>query len=103
SIISRRGKGTEVSACFRTGSVDMIPQGNLASTMRLLIGSNPDVDFRYSHCKDNNVVELDTAEIRKELGNISLGCKEVLDFISDFLNTGLKDISVDNNYAINEQ
>jgi hypothetical protein len=96
-IVSELNKGTQVVACFKTGNVDMIPSGDSAMTMKLLIAANPEVDFNYRHRKDKKGFELNTSLIRKELGNIRLNQKEVLDYISDFINQGLKDISAEIN------
>jgi len=71
--------------------------GNMAETMLSLIlaGSdvNRNVDFVYRHIIDGRVFCLDTREIRTALGNdINLGEPEVLMWIKDYINEGLKNI-----------
>ena len=44
-IDSEKGKGTKVTAVFRPSHVDMIPLGDIASVIHLLITCNPELDF----------------------------------------------------------
>ena len=44
-ISSIQGKGTVVVACFVSSHIDCPPWGDLAGTMAMLIGSNPDITF----------------------------------------------------------
>jgi hypothetical protein len=84
-LSSEINKGTVVTAVFNTGNIDMIPEGDLAATMRTLIASDPLRDFIYRQKKDGEGFELDTAAIREELGDIDLSRREVLEFITDFI------------------
>jgi hypothetical protein len=65
----------------------MIPEGDVASTMRTLIASEPEKDFIYRQEKDGEAFELNTAEMRSELGDIDLSHREVLDYITDFIHS----------------
>ncbi len=97
NIISEVNKGTMVEASFNTGNIDMIPMGDIALSIRLLVASNPGLDFCYRYSKDSRCFELDTAEMRKELGDIKLNRKEVLDFISESISSHLKNIELETN------
>ena len=88
-VTSELHKGTIVTAVFNTRNIDMIPEGDLAATMRMLIGSEPLKDFIYRHEKDGEEFELDTAAMRAELGDIDLSRREVLEFITDFIHSNL--------------
>jgi hypothetical protein len=68
----------------------MIPEGNLALTFKMLIASNPEIDFIYIHEKDGKKFFMDTSEIRKELDGISLNTKEVLNYIYDYVSENQK-------------
>jgi hypothetical protein len=85
NVNSGVNKGTAVTAVFKTNHVDMIPEGDMAATMRMLIASEPLKDFVYRHKKDETGFELDTAAMRAELGDIDLSRREVLDFITEFI------------------
>lgn len=47
-IDSEEGKGTKVTAVFRPSHVDMIPLGDIASVIHLLITCNPELDFLFT-------------------------------------------------------
>lgn len=84
-VSSELNKGTVVTAVFNTRNIDMIPEGDVAATMRTLVASDPRKDFIYRREKDGEEFELNTAEIRAELGDADLSHREVLDFITDFI------------------
>jgi hypothetical protein len=84
-VSSELNKGTVVTAVFNTRNIDMIPEGDLASTMRTLIASEPLKNFTYRQEKDGEEFELDTAAMRDELGDIDLSHREVLEFITEFI------------------
>ena len=39
--------GTAVTATFDTNSIDFMPVGDIASTVSILIGGSPDIDFEF--------------------------------------------------------
>jgi hypothetical protein len=85
NVNSELKKGTVVTAVFKTNHIDMLPEGDMAATMRTLIATEPSRDFVYKHKKDELEFELDTAAMRAELGNIDLSRHEVLEFITEFI------------------
>ena len=78
-----------VRASFNSRSIDMIPLGSMASTMKTLIASCPERDFVYTHKKDGEGFGVDTASIRAELNGISLSTYEVLEYIADYIQANL--------------
>jgi hypothetical protein len=88
-VSSELNKGTVVTALFNTRNIDMIPEGDLAATMRTLIASDPLKDFIYRQEKDGEEFELDTAAMRAELGDIDLSRREVLEFIAEFVSSNV--------------
>jgi hypothetical protein len=88
-VSSEVNQGTVVTAVFNARNIDMIPEGDLAATMRTLIASEPLKDFKYRQEKDGEEFELDTAAIRAELGEVDLGCREVLEFITHFIRSNV--------------
>lgn len=88
-VSSEINKGTVVMAVFNTRNIDMIPEGDIAATMRTLVASDPLKDFTYRQGKDGEEFDLDTAEIRAELGDVDLSRREVLEFITDFIQSNV--------------
>jgi hypothetical protein len=91
-IDSVENQGTRVKAIFNSGNIDMVPLGDMASTMKTLIAADPGKDFVYRHRKDDRGFDLDTAELRRELDGVSLGKREVLDYLSDYVRTSLQEL-----------
>jgi len=68
TIDSQPGKGTRITTTFRYDHIDRAPLGDMVSTLITLIMGNSEVDFVYSHRIDGNHFDLDTREIKEELG-----------------------------------
>jgi len=65
-------KGTRVTATFRYDHIDRAPVGDMVGSIITLIAGNPDVEFVYTHIVDGKKFILDTREIQRELGDLSL-------------------------------
>lgn len=90
NIESEKGKGTIITADFIKGHIDMLPLGDIAKTMKMLIFSYPDKHFTYFHQVDNKKFSLDTIEIREILGeDIDIKSGEVLKFIDEMITENL--------------
>ena len=70
SIISHTGHGTTVKATFQANHIDRKPVGDIGSTLVSLVAGNPDIDFVYNGDFHDESIELDTREVRAELGGI---------------------------------
>jgi len=95
TIESKEGKGTRVTALFRLSHIDRQPLGRMADTVMTLIAGNPSTDFFYSHESDKGSYFLDTREIRDTLGEIPINHSEVLTFIRNSINDGLREINAE--------
>ncbi len=85
-ISSEPGKGTVVTARFVPSHVDMIPLGDIDSTILLLISCNPDRDFLFHHAVNGRGFTLDTRELRAVLGgDVALDAPEVVEWIKGYL------------------
>ncbi len=82
TIESTRGKGTRITARFTLDHVDRQPVGDLASTMSILIGGNPSIDFVLRHDRGKDGFLFETRSLREELGDVDLNEPEVLNFIA---------------------
>ncbi len=93
NIASALGKGTTVTAVFKTDSIDFTPVGDMAATMCSLISMNTDIDFIYRRSQGEREFTLDTRQMRKILGDVPLSSPEVTEFISDFICENTREIT----------
>jgi anti-sigma regulatory factor (Ser/Thr protein kinase) len=82
-VRSEKGEGTSIKASFQSDHIDRKPIGDIGQTMIILIMSNPDIDFLLEYRKDDNLYNLDTAEIKKELDGVPINKPEVIRIIKD--------------------
>ncbi|RKY89974.1 ATP-binding protein, partial [candidate division KSB1 bacterium] len=94
SISSEEGKGTTVVATFEYDNIDRKPLGDIPQTLITLIAGNPEVNFIYSHRKDDNNFFFNTEQIKRELGDLPINNVEVLSFIRKSLINELKKLKV---------
>jgi hypothetical protein len=88
-IESEPGVGTTVTATFQHSHIDRAPLGDLVGTLIAVLLSGQAVDIRYEHRVDERAFELDTAEIRQELGNVPLSYPTVREWLESVLEQGL--------------
>lgn len=91
-IISEKGIGTRVSASFVLNHSDRVPIGNMPETIQTLICASPDIDFIYTHEKNNNIFCFKTSEIRKELNGLPINIPNVLVWIKEYITDGLSEL-----------
>lgn len=85
-IESQVGKGTTVSAVYKTDSIDCMPLGDICSIVACLVTLNPSIDFRFVSEKDDKCFVFTTMEVKEILGDdISLSEPDVATFIEDYL------------------
>jgi anti-sigma regulatory factor (Ser/Thr protein kinase) len=94
TIDSQLGRGTRVAVGFQRSHIDRQPLGDVPGAFIALLVGSPGVDFIYRHACEG-VFELDTREIRKEIGEIPLNHREVLTFIRRHLTEGLREIGTE--------
>jgi K+-sensing histidine kinase KdpD len=64
-IESKPGQGTKVKAVFGYSHIDRKPLGNVNKSLKVLITTNPDINFIYEYRKDDVGYRLDTKGIKK--------------------------------------
>jgi len=89
---SEKGTGTEITAEFRYDHIDRRPLGDIARSFYILIAAFPHVDFILTHERDGGVFELDTAEIKKELGDIPIHAPDVLKTLRRHIAEGIRSL-----------
>lgn len=92
-IKSSKGKGTYVEAKFKHSHIDRAPLGNMIDTMIVLMTSDINIDFVYTHKKNNNEYILNTKEIKEVLGEVPINSIEVLDWIKSNIAEGIKELN----------
>ena len=84
---NKESHGTSVSATFHKDHIDFTPLGDIVSTITTLIQGHPDVDFVFVHKIGEDVISLDTRELRQILEGVPLDTFEVLCWIRDNLSS----------------
>jgi K+-sensing histidine kinase KdpD len=92
NLESVEGKGTTVKATFGLSHVDRQPLGEIIGTLIVLIAGNSNVDFIYKHKRNDRQFELDTRQIREEIGDIPINHTEILKYIRRVLEEGFDEI-----------
>lgn len=85
NIESELGKGTRVTAVFKTDSIDFTPLGDIESTVQMLITMNTDRDFIYRFGIDDRIFTLSTQELKVILGDVPLSEPSVAMWIKEYI------------------
>jgi anti-sigma regulatory factor (Ser/Thr protein kinase) len=88
-IESAPGVGTTVSATFQHSHIDRAPLGDISGTLMAIILSDRPVDVLYKHRVDQRTFELDTSEVRRELGPVPLSHPPVREWLEATLREGV--------------
>lgn len=91
TILSKKNRGTTITANFQHNHIDRKPLGAIEKTMIVLIAANPELDFLYEHRRNKHVYSLDTLKTRKNLGKIPINDPEVIKFLKDSISQWLND------------
>ena len=92
-IKSTQNVGTVVTATFTLGHIDLMPVGDMASTIATLIQCNPDTDFVFTAKADGDSFTADTREMRVILGgDVSFAVPQVALWLNEYLAENTKEI-----------
>ncbi|MDP8232147.1 MAG: ATP-binding protein [Candidatus Zophobacter franzmannii] len=98
---SELGKGTNLIATFKHSHIDRMPIGNLKDTLISAIIGHAEVDFwvQLTHSGAGKSLEwsFNTAEIKAELGDIPLTYPDVIQYIDENINDGIKKTEMEEN------
>ncbi|MEG0910254.1 MAG: sensor histidine kinase [Ruthenibacterium sp.] len=92
AIESTVGVGTTVTATFTLGHIDLMPLGDMASTVAGLIQCNPDVDFVYTITADDESFTVDTRELRAVLDGVSFAEASVAVWVKEYIEENTESI-----------
>jgi anti-sigma regulatory factor (Ser/Thr protein kinase) len=88
-VRSRPGEGTEVHGTMRLTHVDRPPLGDMGKVVQALALEADRTSLRYRHQTPARRFELDTHELRKELGGVPVTDPRVLCWLAEFVKNGI--------------
>ncbi|MBI5409773.1 MAG: ATP-binding protein [Nitrospirae bacterium] len=91
TIKTGKGEGTTINVYFQYDHIDRKPLGDIGTTLIVLIASKPDIDFIYEHRRNDDSYLLNTADIKKELGDVPINSPEVIRIIKDDISAWIID------------
>jgi len=91
-LSSTPGVGTRLRFWFRLGHIDRQPLGDWPGTLLGLIMSRPGVEFVYRHKVGENEFEMDTRELREELGPEALQNPGVINLLTPQVREALDEL-----------
>lgn len=92
SVASEKGVGTKVTATFGYSHIDRQPLGDVASTITTVLSGNPNIDISYTHAFGEKLFTADSREIKKVLDGVDITTPEIIMWINDYINEGIKEI-----------
>jgi hypothetical protein len=90
TIDSEQGKGTKVTVVFGLSHLDRPILGDIAGTMTLLIGANPQIHFIYIHKTALSDFEFDTKEAKAELEGVPINHPDILKALKELIAENLE-------------
>ncbi|ACL76577.1 ATP-binding protein [Ruminiclostridium cellulolyticum] len=92
NIISEKNEGTHIIAEFSINHIDRLPIGEIGETLVAAISSNPQISFILELNSGKGFFRLDTDEVAKTLGNVSITVFAVLKWLKEYIDEGIKNI-----------
>ena len=89
-ISSEVGKGTVIKAVYNLDHINVIPLGDMASTMVTLVSGCPEIHFVYEYESNGKGFCLDTREVKRILEGVPVNDPQVLAFIRGFINENMQ-------------
>ena len=91
-VESTPNKGTLIKATAKIDHIDLPPLGNMSATIIALILRSEDTDIVYIHKVNNSEFLLDTRLIKKQLEEIPINHPQVINYLKEQIEKGLKNI-----------
>lgn len=91
TIRSQVGVGTALEATFQRSHIDRAPLGDMTSTLlSFVLGGRCDLHYAHRVCgpKGDRVFELQTADIKAELGDVPLSHRQVREWLREYIVDG---------------
>lgn len=94
SITSKLNIGTTVTANFQLSNIDRPILGDISSVMTMVFCSHPDIEVLFKYNRQNNNYSIGTAEIKDELGDISIQEPKVRSLIEGIIISELNELNI---------
>lgn len=91
SIESTIGEGTTVTITMTLSHIDRPPMGGLADSMTTLIMCNTETEFILECEVENRSFRMDTVEIKRILDGVPINNPNVVVWLKEYIEEGLKD------------
>ena len=89
-MVSKEGEGTKLDAVFSHQHLDRPSLGDIAGTMVLLVGANPEMDFKYTHITDKGEYIFDTTEVKEVLDGMPVSDPNIMQYLKEMIKENLK-------------
>ncbi|OPZ90537.1 MAG: Phosphoglycerate transport system sensor protein PgtB [Firmicutes bacterium ADurb.Bin419] len=89
-IYSKRFEGTTVEATFKISHIDRLPLGDITETIVTLIIASPHIEFELVLSNEEDCFRFSTAEVKAQLKEVPITQVEVLNWIREYINSGIK-------------
>lgn len=94
TITSKENEGTEVLATFSHSNIDRPVLGDIAGVVIILVTSNPEMNFIYSHSYNGKTYCFDTREVKEALDGTPINDLKVSRFLKDMIKENLEEIQI---------
>jgi anti-sigma regulatory factor (Ser/Thr protein kinase) len=91
-IISEKGKGTLITATFKSSHIDRLPLGDIAETMAGVIMAEPDIRWKLVLKAGKDEFLFDSYEIKEQLGDVPVTRYDVITWIREYIGEEVKKI-----------
>jgi hypothetical protein len=92
NIQSTLGEGTMVTATFQHSHIDRAPLGDMPGTLMCILLRQESFDLNYTHqivgVSGRRVFELDTGQVKQQLGDVPLSHPAVRRWLSEYIAQG---------------
>lgn len=92
NIESELNKGTKLTAEFQISHIDRLPIGDMGETLITAISASPLIRFVLEIGSEKGNFRLDTAEVSETLYNINISEYEILRWLKEYIDEGIKNI-----------
>lgn len=90
SIASERNKGTDIKAALKISHIDRLPLGDISETITGVIVSKPEITLELILESHKKIFRFCTAEVKEKLGDVSITEFEVITWIREYIDEGVK-------------
>ncbi|MCT4616450.1 MAG: ATP-binding protein [Marinifilaceae bacterium] len=91
-IKSEKNKGTKLKAVFSHKHIDRPILGDISSTVALMAGANPELDFIYKHKTNKGEYIFNTIEVKDVLGGVSISDPNIITYLKEMIQENLNEL-----------